>query len=122
VDAVGHPPPIWEDWGYSEEYLPPAFHQKSGVGSLSHLIKWVNKKTLAPFKGHPASYKRIEGTLLALGIALRELQTVVFDEAGNLPDHVCNSSLNLHDWDSVVNMCKSLVKSLGIQGNPAVNT
>jgi hypothetical protein len=124
VDAVGHPPPIWEDWGYSEEHLPPAFHQKSRVGSLLHPIKWVNKSPLTPLRGHPPSYKHIEGTVLALGMALCELRKVVFDpedELGNLPGHLHNSPFNLHDWDSLANTCRLLVQTLGIQGDPPAN-
>lgn len=76
----------------------------------------MKRKPLAPFEGKPAGYRRVEKTLLVLGLALRELERVLFteDDSGSFPDYLVNSSLTLVDLDNTMGGCNALLHDVGL--------
>jgi hypothetical protein len=83
---------------------------------LSNLLAWVKRKPLAPFEGKPAGYRCVEKTLLVLGLALREVERVLFTEDGSrsFSDYLVNSSLTLVDLDDTMAGCNTLLHDVGL--------
>ena len=98
--------------------LPPAFHKCTGPGSLGNILSWVKGNPLALFEGKPAGYRRVEKTLLVIGLALCEMDWVLFtdeDDSRDYPDCIRNSPFTLLDWDKVVEGCNDLLRAVGLK-------
>lgn len=114
---MGRPGPAWGHWGYTEDFLPAAFHNLKGPGSFPSVLTWVKGKPLAIFEGQAPGYCRIEKTLLVLGLAMRELHRVLFtdeDDSLDFPDYVKNSPFTISDWTKAIEGCEALLSDVPI--------
>ena len=100
MEAVRYPGPDWGHWGYNMATLPAALHKRMGAGSLGNVLSWVKGNPLRSFEGKAPSYHRVEKALLIMGLALHEMDRVLFtdgDDARKLPDYINNSLMTLMD-------------------------
>ena len=117
METVGRPGPDWGHWGYNKATLPPAFHKRTGVGSLGNVLSWVKGNPLCSFEGKAPGYHCVEKALLVMGLTLCKMDRVLFtdgDDARKLPDYINNSLLTLMDLDKAMGGCNNLLQEVGL--------
>jgi len=115
VEVVRLPAHDWGHWGYSNAVLPAGFHNHTGHGFLANVLSWVKGNPLAAFGGKPTRYRRVERTLLVLGLTLRELDRVLFTENEDSwlhLEYLKNSPLMLKHLDKAVEECNVLLRTI----------
>ena len=85
---------------------------------VQDVLSWVKGNPLALFEGKPPGYRRVQKTLLVIGLALREIDRVLFtdeDDSMKYPDYVRNSPFMLSDWEKAVEGCNQLLQAVGLK-------
>lgn len=106
----GSPAPAWASWTSELSYLPIAFHSKGGPASFSGLITWLREEPFTTKTNVLASYHTVEIVALAIGLALRDLAAIQFQEDAILPAHLVNSPLTFRDHEALSDIAGELIK------------
>lgn len=98
----GTPGPQWATWKSKNHYLPAAFHNVKGPGSLSHLKTWLQSDPLTTIDQSLVSYGRVEIVILAVGLAMRDVWVTQFPETfPDIPSHVTDSPFEFHEYEQL---------------------
>lgn len=106
----GHPPLPWASWKSLNSYLPPAFHATSGKESYSALTKWLGNEPVTARNNSLASHQTIEIVALSIGLAMRDIAAIQFQDDSVLPSHLVNSPLQFRQFESLSHCTQDLLK------------
>lgn len=104
------PPPQWASWEFTHRYLPATFHASKGKGSFSELVQWLLHEPVTTSTNKLASYQTIEIVALSIGLAMRDLAAIQFQENSILPTHLVNSPLEFRQYETLSHVAENLIK------------
>jgi hypothetical protein len=90
-------------------YLPVAFHAKKGKGSFSDLMSWLAHEPVTTSAKTLASYQTIELVALSIGLAMRDLSAIQFQDNSVLPGHVVNSPLQFQQFKTLSHLTENMI-------------
>ena len=90
-------------------YLPAAFHAQKGKGSFSDLMSWLSHEPVTTSAKTLASYQTIELVVLSIGLAMRDLLAIQFQENSVLPVHVVNSPLQFRQFETLSHLAENMI-------------
>ena len=105
------PPLQWASWELTHRYLPATFHASKGKGLFSELVQWLLHEPVTTLTNKLASYQTIEIVALSIGLAMRDLAAIQFQENSILPTHLVNSPLEFRQWCSTLFSAEDLPES-----------
>ena len=82
-------------WENSNKSLPDSFFQHEGPDSFGEFLEWLQSQPYITPNGR-ASSTALAPIILALGIAIQELDSIVFGESDTR-----KTEIKLKDWDSL---------------------
>jgi hypothetical protein len=106
----GHPPLPWASWKSLNSYLPPAFHATGGKESYSALTTWLAKEPVTARNNSLASHQTIEIVALSIGLAMRDIAAIQFQDDSILPSHLVNSPLKFREFEALSHCTQDLLK------------
>jgi hypothetical protein len=105
----GLPPLPWASWKSLNSFLPPGFHATSGKESYSALVKWLSNEPVTTRDKSLASYQTIETVVLSVGLAMRDIAAIQFQEDSTLPTHVVNSPLQFRQYEALSHCTQNIL-------------
>jgi hypothetical protein len=106
----GHPALPWASWKSLNSYLPPGFHATSGKESFSALVRWLANEPVTARNNSLASHQTIEIVALSVGLAMRDIAAIQFQDDSVLPSHLVNSPLQFRQFESLSHCTQNLLK------------
>lgn len=117
----GLPPLPWASWKSLHSYLPPGFHATGGKESYSALIKWLSEAPVTTRDKSLASHQTIETVALSIGLAMRDIAAIQFQDDAILPTHLVNSPLQFRQYETLSHCTQNLLvgwEDMYVTGSP----
>lgn len=96
-------------WSYPSGYMPPDFHQ---AGAFTTFIKWLDQRPYIGEGDAVASMDVVYRVLLPIGMLLRDLWHVQFNDPdvadATTPSFVLNSALTFQDCQLLLEYCMTI--------------
>lgn len=93
-------------WSYQSGYMPTDFHQ---AGAFTKFIEWLDQRPYIGEGDSVASMDVVYRVLLPIGMLLRDLWHVQFNEPdvadATTPSFVLNSALTFQDYQLLLEYC-----------------
>lgn len=87
-----------------------AFHTTEGDRSYSNLTSWLADEPVTTSTKKLASYQTIELVALAIGLAMRDISAIQFEDDAMLPVHVVNSPLQFRQFEALSHLAEDMLR------------